>query len=86
MLSRAGVDVSLTAREFALMRALFERSGDVCTRTELLSGVWGTAFDGEPNVVDVYVGYLRKKLQEIHADRLTITTVRGVGFRLEARP
>jgi len=86
VLARAGVEVPLTAREFALMRLLFERVGDACTRTELLSGVWGTAFDGEANVVDVYVGYLRKKLNELHTDRLSIATVRGIGFRLEARP
>ena len=86
VLSHAGAEAPLTAREFALMRLLFERVGDVCTRTELLSGVWGTSFDGEANVVDVYIGYLRKKLTEIYADRLTIATVRGVGFRLEARP
>ncbi len=85
VLACAAEEVALTAREFALMRLLFERVGDVCTRTELLSGVWGTAFDGEPNVVDVYIGYLRKKLAEIHADRLSIATVRGIGFRLEAR-
>ena len=85
VLTCAAEEVALTAREFALMRLLFERVGDVCTRTELLSGVWGTAFDGEPNVVDVYIGYLRKKLAEIHADRLSIATVRGIGFRLEAR-
>lgn len=85
VLAREGAEVALTAREFALMRLLFERVGDVCTRTELLSGVWGTAFDGEANVVDVYVGYLRKKLVEIQALRLSIATVRGIGFRLEAR-
>ncbi len=85
VLARSGAEVQLTAREFALMRLLFERLGDVCTRTELLSGVWGTAFDGEANVVDVYIGYLRKKLLELQTDRLTIATVRGIGFRLEAR-
>lgn len=78
--------VALTAREFALARLLFEHAGDVCTRTELLAGVWGSAFAGEPNVVDVYVGYLRKKLMELHSNQLNIATVRGVGFRLEVRP
>lgn len=85
VLAREGVEVALTAREFALMRLLLERVGDVCTRTELLSGVWGSAFDGEANVVDVYIGYLRKKLTEIHAAQLSIATVRGIGFRLEIR-
>lgn len=85
VLTRSGVEVALTAREFALMRLLMERAGDVCTRTELLAGVWGTGFDGEPNVVDVYVGYLRKKLSEIDASQIAISTVRGVGFRVEVR-
>ncbi len=85
VLTRAGAEVLLTAREFALVRMLFERVGDVCTRTELLGGVWGSSFDGEPNVVDVYIGYLRKKFTELQAERVAITTIRGVGFRLETR-
>ena len=79
---REGREASLTAREFALARVLFERAGDVCTRTELLASVWGPNFDGEPNVVDVYAGYLRRKLAELEA-ATAIRTVRGVGFRLE---
>ena len=85
VLVRGGAETALTAREFALMRLLFEHLGDVCTRTELLSGVWGSAFDGEHNVVDVYIGYLRKKLTELQADHVAIATIRGVGFRLETR-
>ena len=85
VLTHRGAEAALTAREFALMRLLLERVGDVCTRTELLSGVWGSAFDGEANVVDVYIGYLRKKLIELRVERVSIATVRGIGFRLEAR-
>ena len=49
--------------------------------------MWGPAFDGEPNVVDVYVGYLRAKLRDLVGDEVTIVAVRGVGFRLViARP
>jgi DNA-binding response OmpR family regulator len=81
-LVREGRETGLTAREFALARVLFERAGDVCTRTELLASVWGPNFDGEPNVVDVYAGYLRRKLGELEAST-AIRTVRGVGFRLE---
>jgi two-component system OmpR family response regulator len=76
----------LTAREFGLAAALLEHGGDVLTRAELLASVWGRDFAGEPNVVDVYVGYLRKKLNALGADRaVTIATVRGLGFRLQKR-
>ncbi|MEQ9501673.1 MAG: response regulator transcription factor [Deltaproteobacteria bacterium] len=79
-----GGAVDLTAREYALAAHLFERVGDAVTRAELLSAVWGANFDGEPNIVEVYVGYLRKKLQRVGASKTTIRTVRGVGYRLRA--
>ncbi len=75
-------ETSLTARELALLSALAARAGDALTRSELLAAVWGPAFDGEPNVVDVYVGYLRAKLRDLAGDEVTIVAVRGVGFRL----
>ncbi len=78
--------VELTAREYALCDRLFERAGDVLTRTELLTSIWGPSFDGEPNVVDVYVGYVRKKIARTGAQRVELRTVRGVGFRLVERP
>lgn len=73
----------LTAREWQLWSVLAERVGDVCTRSELLGRVWGADFDGEPNVVDVYVGYLRGKLAKVGAARVAIRAVRGLGYRLE---
>ena len=72
-------DVELTAREFAVAETFFRHPGQVLTREQLLSRVWGYDYDPGSNVVDVYVGYLRKKLG---SDR--IHTVRGMGFRLEA--
>lgn len=78
-----GREASLTAREFAIALALFEHAGDVLTRSELLTRVWGPNFDGEPNIVDVYVGYLRKKMAEL-GTQAAIRTVRGIGFRLQA--
>lgn len=78
-------EATLTAREHALALALFEHAGDVLTRSELLATVWGANFDGEPNIVDVYVGYLRKKMADLDA-RAGIRTVRGVGFRLQDGP
>jgi DNA-binding response OmpR family regulator len=83
-LRRGEREVSLTAREFALASEFFAHAGEVLTRSELLDRVWGARFDGEPNVVDVYVGYLRRKLADLDAQGLTVRTVRGVGYRLES--
>lgn len=69
--------VSLSEREFLVLQYLIRKSGEVCTREELLSEVWGYSFDPGSNVVDVYVGRLRSKLG---AD--IIETVRNVGYRL----
>jgi two-component system OmpR family response regulator len=76
--TRGGRRVELTAREFALLEYLARHPGEVVTRTRLLDHVWDENFTGSTNVVDVYVGYLRRKL-----GRRAIATVRGVGFRLE---
>jgi len=81
-LVRGDEETSLTAREMALLTALLSRVGDALTRSELLATVWGPTFDGEPNVVDVYVGYLRQKLRALAGDEVSIQAVRGVGFRL----
>jgi two-component system, OmpR family, response regulator len=80
---RAGRRVELTAREFGVLECLARRPGRPVSRAELLAEVWGPGFDGSPNVVDVYVGYLRRKLERPF-DRRLIRTVRGVGFMLEA--
>jgi DNA-binding response OmpR family regulator len=72
-----GRSVELSAREFILAEMLFRHPGQVLSREQLLSHVWGYDFDPGSNVVDVYVGYLRKKLgQDL------IETVRGMGYRL----
>jgi two-component system OmpR family response regulator len=75
--------VQLTAREFAVLEYLLRRAGQVVTRTDLLEHVWDENYLGSTNVVDVYVGYLRRKLEQPFG-RSLIHTVRGVGFRLEA--
>jgi DNA-binding response OmpR family regulator len=72
--------VDLSAREFALAEVFFRHPGQVLSREQLLSHVWGYDFDPGSNVVDVYVGYLRRKLGK---DR--ITSIRGMGYRLETR-
>jgi two-component system, OmpR family, copper resistance phosphate regulon response regulator CusR len=74
-----GRPVDLTAREFALAEVLFRHPGQVLSREQLLSHVWGYDYDPGSNIVDVYIGYLRKKLGK---DR--ISSVRGMGYRLEA--
>jgi len=74
-----GAEVALTAREFTLLEYLLRRAGEVVSKTELLDHVWDAAVDTAPNAVEVYVGYLRRK---IGRDRLE--TVRGAGYRLAA--
>jgi len=71
----------LTAREYGLLSELAARAGQAVSRAELIQAVWGAGFDGNPNVVDVYVGYLRTKLDRLGAE-VRIESVRGVGYRL----
>ena len=73
--------VSLTPREFALIEALMSRAGEVVPKSELLDEVWGMDFTGDPNVVEVYVSYLRRKLDRPFGCE-SLETVRGVGYRL----
>jgi two-component system, OmpR family, response regulator len=80
--TRRGRRVQLTPREFAVLECLVRKAGQVVPRDDLLAAVWGADFAGESNVVDVYVGYLRRKLQRSF-NRKLIRTVRGVGFLLE---
>jgi DNA-binding response OmpR family regulator len=72
-----GRPVDLSAREFAVAETFFRHPGQVLSREQLLSHVWGYDFDPGSNIVDVYVGYLRKKL-----GKERITSVRGMGYRL----
>lgn len=80
---RNGKLVQLTQREYELLLCLMKNAGQTLTRDELLDAVWGVDFEGQPNVVDVYIRYLRHKLNEEQAPRL-IHTVRGVGYVLSA--
>ena len=79
---RSGARVDLSAREFALLEFLMRRPGEVLSRDRILEHVWDYTFGGSSNVVDVYVGYLRRKLEEPFG-RPLIRTVRGVGYSLE---
>ncbi len=80
--ARAGDPVDLSPREFALLEYLMRNAGQVVTRTRLLEHVWDYNYNGLSNVVDVYVGYVRKKL-EYPFGRPFIRTVRGVGYAAE---
>jgi two-component system OmpR family response regulator len=79
---RGDVNIELTQREFSLLSAMMDLVGETVPKEELLTQVWGDGFDGDPNIVEVYVGYLRKKIDQPF-DRHSIQTVRGVGYRLD---
>ncbi len=78
--SVAGVELSLSTREFALLGYLLRHPGQVLSRQQILDAVWGFAHDPRSNVVDVYIGYLRAKLDG--DGQSVIDTVRGMGYRL----
>ncbi|HVM64725.1 MAG TPA: response regulator transcription factor [Acidimicrobiales bacterium] len=78
---RGADEVELTPREFDVLRYLLSRPGEVVTKQELLDHVWGDLDGGDANVVEVYVHYLRRKL-DAPFGRATIQTVRGVGYRI----
>jgi two-component system OmpR family response regulator len=82
LVKRNGSEVELSPREFALLEFLMHHVGEVVTRSEILEHVWDYGYDGVSNVVNVYVGHLRKKL-EAPFGRSLIRTVRGVGYVLE---
>ena len=79
---RGQVEVTLSPKEFALLQELMRRAGEVLSRTYLIDHVWDFAYDGGSNVVDVYVRYLRDKVDRPFG-RDTIRTVRGAGYRLD---
>ncbi len=79
---RADVEVRLTAREASLFEFLLRRAGQVVSKTEVLDHVWDDRFDGDLNIVEVYVRHLRNKLDRPFG-RAAIETVRGAGYRLD---
>jgi DNA-binding response OmpR family regulator len=74
---RGGAEVALTAREYTLLEYLMRRAGRVVSKTELLDHVWDASLETAPNTVEVYIGYLRRKI-----GRDLLQTVRGAGYRL----
>ena len=77
---RQGTEIQLTPREFSVLEALLHRSPDVVPKHELLDEVWGIDFEGDPNIVEVYIGYLRRKVDRPFSTS-SIRTVRGVGYQ-----
>ena len=76
---RGEEEIALTAKEFAVLEQLVLRAGQVVSKAEILEHVWDFAYDGDPNIVEVYVSTLRRKLGPA-----SIRTMRGAGYRLEA--
>jgi DNA-binding response OmpR family regulator len=80
---RGEAEIELTGRETRLLGELFQRGGEVIAKAELLRLAWGEEFQGDPNVVEVYVGRLRRKIDAPYGTN-DIETIRGVGYRLRA--
>jgi DNA-binding response OmpR family regulator len=83
--TRGGRPIDLTPREYALLEYFLRNPGRILTRPLIAEHVWGIDFDPESNIIDVYVGYLRRRLEETAGPRL-LHTVRGVGYVLKAGP
>ena len=80
---RAAEQLALTSREFSVLEHLMRNRGNVVSKRDLIAGVWDDDFDGDPNIVEVYVGHLRRKVDKPFG-RESIETVRGAGYRLAA--
>jgi DNA-binding response OmpR family regulator len=83
VVARGGVPIPLTAREYGLLLFMMRHAGDVVSKSEILDNVWDSAYEGSDNIVEVYIGYLRKKL-DVPFNLNTLCTVRGLGYRLDA--
>ena len=81
--TRGGVPITLTAREYGLLLYLMRNAGDVVSKAQILDNVWDSAYEGSDNIVEVYIGYLRKKL-DAPFGLVTLHTLRGLGYRLDA--
>ncbi len=82
---RGATEIELTTRQFDLLEFFMRRVGQVLTKEEILAGVWPFDFDGDPNIVEVYVHRLRERMDHPFGRR-NLETVRGAGYRLAAEP
>jgi two-component system, OmpR family, response regulator len=78
---RSGTDITLSPREFWLLEFLMRRAGQVTSKADILDHVWDFDFGGDANIVEVYIRYLRRKI-DLPFDRRAIETIRGAGYRL----
>ncbi|MFE2992624.1 response regulator transcription factor [Streptomyces sp. NPDC059262] len=78
---RGGREIALTAREFTLLEFLLRHRDEAVSKTDILTHVWDENYDGDTNIVEVYIGYLRRKI-DVPFDRQSIDTIRGTGYRL----
>ncbi|GAA4118258.1 response regulator transcription factor [Knoellia locipacati] len=83
IVTRAGQSIELTAKEFAVLQFLMRHPEDVLSKAEILDNAWDSAFDGSDNIVEVYIGYLRRKI-DVAFGVQSLETVRGMGYRLRA--
>lgn len=82
---RGGKTINLTLQEFKLLQLLLENQNKVCSRTQILETVWGIDYDNSTNIVDVYISYLRNKLDTGDNDKKLIETVKGVGYIIRTK-
>ncbi|GAA5766111.1 transcriptional regulatory protein TcrA [Streptosporangium roseum] len=80
---RGEVEIALTPKEFAVLHGLARRPGEVVSKSELLAQAWDFSYDGDPNIVEVYISALRRKIDSPFG-RSSLVTVRGAGYRLES--
>ncbi|MCU1455198.1 MAG: two-component system response regulator [Acidimicrobiales bacterium] len=80
---RGTEEIALTPRQFSLLEYLMHHAGEVVTKSQILDHVWDFAFEGDTNIVEVYIGHLRRRI-DVPFDRAAIETVRLVGYRLRA--
>jgi two-component system, OmpR family, response regulator len=83
VVQRGDETIELTAREFTVLEFLIRRAGEVVSKAQILEGVWDFDFDGDPNIVEVYIRHLRNKVDRPFG-RASIETLRGAGYRLAA--
>ncbi len=83
LVTRGGTTIALTSREFAVLHFLMRHTGDVVSKAEILDNVWDPAYEGSDNIVEVYLGHLRKKI-DVPFGTESLETVRGRGYRLHA--
>ena len=83
--TREGKEIQLTAREYSLLHHLMRKAGQVQSKGEILENVWDSDYPGADNVVEVYIGYLRRKI-DAPFDSKSLETVRGMGYRLNPIP